>query len=98
MVSFEEFGGSHPVEGRVRPALVVVEAPGFDRRPGMEDRWERVFVEQFVSKAPVETLDDGVLIRLTGLDEVQLDAGFAAPLQQLAARKVAAIVGLYGRR
>ena len=40
-----------------------------------------MLIQKLVAKTSVEAFDDGILVRLAGLDEVQLDAGFPAPLQ-----------------
>ena len=49
-------------------------APGFDDDLGFGARAEPPDVQVFVAELAVEALDVGVLHRLVGLDEAQLDA------------------------
>ncbi len=57
----------------MRPAVVVGEQPLVRERLHLGERGEDVSVEDFVAVGAVETLDEGVLIGLAGLDETQLD-------------------------
>src|SRR5262249_50815356 len=50
-------------------------------------------VETLVAQAAVEALDVGVLVRLPGLDEVQLDAVSVGPRVERSADELRAIVG-----
>jgi hypothetical protein len=66
-------------------ALVVVEAPGFDDVSCLIQRSEQVLVEAFIPVLAIEAFDVGVLHRLAGTDEVQLDAFLVCPgIQRLA--------------
>ncbi len=57
-----------------------------------------MLVEKLVSKTSVEALNDGILVRLARFDEMQLDAGVSAPLEQFSAGEFRAIIGFDGRR
>jgi hypothetical protein len=56
------------------PQLVVVEPPVFDEQLGIVQTREPVSIETLVPTAAVKALDEGVLDRLAGIDELQLDA------------------------
>ncbi len=56
------------------PLGIVVEPPSLDDPTGVIEIEEPVLVEALVAKAAVEGLNEGVLARLAGLDEGQLDA------------------------
>jgi hypothetical protein len=58
----------------VRSNGIVVEPPFGQRRPGMDHRAEKGLVQELVAQAAVETLDEGILLRLTWDDVVPLDA------------------------
>ena len=53
-----------------------------------------MLVEKLVSKTSVEALNDGILVRLARFDEMQLDAGVSAPLEQFSAGEFRAMVRL----
>lgn len=94
----DELGRRQAAQSGVWSEVVVVEAPGFDRGPRVEDRRKRVLVEQLVAEAPVEALDAPVLHRPARLDEVQLDIGLSRPAEHRIARELGAVVELQGRR
>ena len=71
-------GVRSPSEPCGRSALVVL-PPIFNDSPGMGEIREPVFVETFVAKRAVEALNEGVLRRLAGLDELQRDAVVVGP-------------------
>jgi len=52
-----------------------------------------MFVQELVSDATIEALDARILIRLPGLDEMQIDVRLGAPGEHLCARKFGAVVG-----
>jgi hypothetical protein len=52
-------------QSRMRPALVVVVDPVRDLAPGMIEAEEQALVEKLVAHAPVETLAEAVLHRLS---------------------------------
>ncbi len=56
-----ELLGCSIAERRVRSIRVVVEAPSLDDVTGFGKRFERMFVEAFVSKLAVEAFDEGIL-------------------------------------
>src|SRR4029077_7703930 len=56
---------------RVRPSLVVIVDPVRDLGPGMIEAEEQALVEKLVAHAPVETLAEAVLHRLSRRDEMQ---------------------------
>ena len=87
-----EIGGCLLVEGAVRANVVVVEAPGFDRLARVVERRKPVRVETLEPELPVEALDEGILIRLTWLDETQCDAVLLGPGQERSAREFRPVI------
>ena len=85
MSSFErlhrsgEHGWRHAVQRTVRTFLVVVDPPVFNDSPCIRDVGEPVFIETLVTKLAVETLDEGILNRLSRSNEVQRDAILLGP-------------------
>src|SRR5271168_2438161 len=57
-------------QSRMRPALVVIVDPVRDLGPGMIEAEEQALVEKLVAHAPVETLAEAVLHRLSRRDEM----------------------------
>ncbi len=76
LLSFKhcELGRRQGAKARVRPAVVVVEPPRFDRLAGFGEREEDVLVEALVAQFAVERFDEGVLHRLAGVDVVPLQS------------------------
>ena len=72
LLSFKhcELGRRQGAKARVRPAVVVIEPPCFNRLACFGEREKHVFVEAFVTQAAVERFDESVLNRLAGLDVV----------------------------
>lgn len=66
----------------MRPVFVVVLSPGVDDFYGVSQISKSVFVEAFVPEFAVETLHIGVLCRLAGLYQFQLNAMVVGPLIQ----------------
>ena len=54
---------------------------------------EPVLVQALVAELAVEALDVGVLRRLAGLDQAQLDAALVGPLVERPARELRPLVG-----
>jgi hypothetical protein len=63
----------HSVEAFVRPLVVVADEPSVSQKPHLLDRLKHIQVEHFITVRPVEALTERVLIRLTRLDEAQLN-------------------------
>lgn len=57
-------------KGRVRALGIVIGDPRGDRCAGMDEALEQALVQQLVAHATVETLDERILHRLFGRDEV----------------------------
>lgn len=64
----------------------------------MTDVTEPVFIQAFIAKASVKTLNKSVLCRLAGLDKSQLHAMLKGPLIECAAGKFRALIRSYRRR
>ena len=62
--------------------MIVILSPGFYSLPGVFDRFELVHVQALIAQPTVEGLDESVLRRLPGPDEVELDAVVPRPLIQ----------------
>ena len=82
----------------MRAALIIILTPFTDGFPGMTDVTEPVFIQAFIAKASVKTLNKSVLCRLAGLDKSQLHAMLKGPLIERAAGKLRALIGSYRRR
>jgi len=63
----------------VRPRAVEVDPPRLDLRPRILQVGEPVLVEALVTQLAFEALDVGVLDRLPGPDELQLDPALVRP-------------------
>ena len=63
----------------MRPDVVVVLSPGVDDCSRIVNAGEPIEIEAVLTELAVEALDEGVLGRLAGLNEVQLDAAFLRP-------------------
>jgi hypothetical protein len=70
----------------MRGALVIILMPYTDGFPGMADVAEPVFIQAFIAKAAVKTLNKSALRRLAGLDKPQLQAMLISPLVQVLCR------------
>ena len=64
----------------------------------MTDVTEPVFIQAFIAKASVKTLNKSVLCRLAWLDKSQLHAMLKDPLTERAAGKFRALISSYRRR
>ena len=72
--------------------FVVMCAPLIDSPSGFGEIREPVQVQALISEFPIEAFDEGILGRLAGLDEMQLDATALAPKEHLLAGELGAIV------
>lgn len=77
----------------MRSLGIVIGNPRGDGAAGMVDAEEQALVEQLVAHSPVETLDEGILLRLAGLDIVPVDAADLAPFEDRHAGEFGAVVG-----
>lgn len=66
-----------PIQARVWPFIVIVDAPSLDDLSGMVVAGKQMLIPQ----ATVEALDEAVLHGLAGLDIMSLDLGILAPLE-----------------
>ncbi len=74
-----ELGRRPVVQRAVRANIVVVDAPGLDRAPGIVQRRKPVRVEALLAELPVEAFDKGILRGLAGLNEPQVDPTLLGP-------------------
>lgn len=65
----------------VWPLGIEIVDPFFDRRAGVIQTLEQGLVQELVTHATVETLDEGVLHRLARLDVVPVDVALGTPGQ-----------------
>ncbi len=77
------------------PDIVVVVAPKGQRSAGIGQAVEDLLVEAFVAQASVEALDVAILLRLSGVDVVPLDAVVVGTFQDGLAGEFGAIVRDY---
>jgi len=61
----------------------------------MTDVIEPVFIQAFIAKESVKTLNKSVLSRLAGLDKSQRHAMLKGPLIERAAGKIRPLIGSY---
>ncbi len=78
--------------GFVRSVGVVSVPPALDVEQRIAEGEERVCAQEFVAELAIEAFDVAVLNRLTGLNEVELDAVISGPDIEGATPKLAAIV------
>ena len=76
----------------MRSGRVVITSPFLDCATRMEDRWERMFVEEFVAEPTVEALDTAVLRRFSRIDKVLRDSSQSRPFEHLVAGTLAAVI------
>ena len=72
--------------------MVVIGDPVVGSCLGLRQAVEQVGVEHLVAEALVEALDEGVLVRLAGLDEAQLDALRLGPIGEGISRHLRTVV------
>ncbi|PII50215.1 hypothetical protein BMF90_17090 [Serratia sp. OLHL2] len=82
----------------MRATLVIILTLFTDDLPGMTDVSEPVFIQAFIAKASVKTLNKSVLCRLTGLDKLQLHSALKGSLIQRAAGKFRPLIYSYRNR
>ncbi len=73
-----ELGRRLPAEARVGAFGVVVLAPGHERDAGVVQGRKQRLVQELVTQATVEALDEGVLHRLAGRDVMPVDLAVAS--------------------
>ncbi len=78
--------------------LVIVLPTVITDFPGMKNIAEPVFIQAFIPKETVETLNKSVLGWLTWLDKSQLNTMLKGPVIERAAGKLRALIGSYCRR
>lgn len=79
----------------MRAALIIILTPFTDGFTGMTDVTEPVFIQTFIAKASIKTLNKSVLYRLAGLDKPQLHAMLKGPMIESAAGKLRTQIGSY---
>src|SRR5664280_303056 len=84
--------GGAPAQGGVGPVAVVLGAPGIDNNLGHGQGGELPDVEQLVADPPVERLDERVLPRGAGFDELGAGAGESAVVPQRPGDHLGAVV------
>lgn len=72
--------------------MILVVSPLLYDPPGVAQPQESVFVETFVAEPSTKAFRVGVLDRLPGVDEPQVDATLVCPLIQHLTRQVRPIV------
>ena len=77
-----EFCGAQVAQSAVRTLLVVIASPGGNQNTGLRQAGKPVVVQALVAKAPVEALDESILGRLPGFDQLQRNAVGVRPLIQ----------------
>ena len=80
------------VQCAVRPMLVVVSAPSSDQDTSLLQTGKPVVIQALIPEAPIEALDERVLSRLAGLDQLELNAMLAGPLVERFAGKFWSLV------
>ena len=81
------------IERAMRSPLVVVPPPAGDDGPRRRQIFEPVVVQAFVSEPAVEALDVGVLRRLPGRDQLQLDTMSVGPLVEGSPGELRPLIG-----
>lgn len=76
----------------MRSHTVVVEPPLFKATARFFDADEQMLVEAFIATLAVEALDEGVLHRLTGSDEAELDVTPMRPRINGATAELGAVI------
>ena len=82
----------------MRPNLVVMLAPSINRSASVIEMREPVLIEAGVSKLAVETLNERILCRLAGLNEMQRYARALRSQEHGFAGKFAAVIVDQGSR
>ena len=78
----------------MRSGRVVITSLFLDCATRMEDRWECMFVEEFVAEPTVEALDTAVLRRFSRIDKVLRDSSQSRPFEHLVASKTRDLDGI----
>ena len=77
----------------MRSECVVLFSPGLDLRSGIKQVDEPVLVQTLIPETPIETLDKGVLIRFSRIDEME---HYIAPVRPLIHRQAGELGAGYG--
>lgn len=85
------------IQRGVQTALAIILTPFTDGFPGMADVAKPVFIQIFIGKAPVKTVNKPVLCRLAGLDKPQLRAILISPQVMCSAGKLTPLLSSYRR-
>src|SRR5690554_4109076 len=84
------------IQRAVGAHFVVVTTPGGDENTRLREASEPLVVQAFVAEATVETLDERVLRRLAGSDELQADVILDSPLVKRLACEFRPLIGANG--
>ena len=76
----------------MRPYIVVIASPFFQRQARLHERREQGFVQKLVAQATVEAFDEGVLHRLARCNVVPADLGLISPAQNGVAGQLRSVV------
>ena len=76
----------------MRSEMVVIHPPRFDLAPRIVDRQELIRVQTFIAQLPVEGLDEAVIYRLPGPDEVEQYTPLVRPLIEHAGSEFGAVI------
>ena len=76
---FGKLLGRELSQGAVGSDVIVFMAPRLDGVASVLEGQEPVHVQAVIAERAVEALDEGILRRLSGLDEVELDATRVGP-------------------
>ena len=93
---FGERGEGLPTEAGAVAFGIVVHAPGRERGAGMVQGREQRLVQQFVTQAAVEALDEGVLGRLARRDVVPVDPAVVGEGQDRVQGELGPVAADYG--
>ena len=84
--------GCQVAGGRMRPCRIVVGDPATDDLSGMIEAEEQRLVQELVPHLRIESLEDAVLHRLAGGDEMPTHAGLLAPGQYCVRGELGAMI------
>jgi len=88
---FQLHGGCNPADGHVGPVVVVCPEPIYGLFLGLLDGFKDVFLQPFVADGAVVALDIGILLGLSRLDILDVDASFLSSYLKFAANVFRAI-------
>src|SRR5262245_56497734 len=79
-------------ERAVRTFGVVIASPLLELDARMAERTEQCLVQKLVAQATIEAFDEGILLRLTGVDMVPVETKTVCPTQHRQAGELRAVV------